>query len=290
VADTLNQVFMYLSLRLSSRKPDRQHQFGYGEKRFFWALIAAVGIFVAGAGFSLFEAYRAFFAPSADSDYLINYVVFGFAALIEGVSWVRAFRQTRGEARARHRSVVRHIRMSSDPSAKTVASEDTVAVIGDLLGLAATGLQQATGQTFWDGVAALIIMAMLVFVAFALANDNMDLLIGEAIEPDKEEGIRRIIGSEPGIEEVSDVRTTRIGALQVLVAARVGLRRDLDGAKVEELAREIDRKIRGEFPEVTLVFVDPSRRRDEWAELFAAGQARRPVRPKNWIASWAQSG
>jgi divalent metal cation (Fe/Co/Zn/Cd) transporter len=30
VADTLNQVFMYLSLRLSSRKPDRQHQFGYG--------------------------------------------------------------------------------------------------------------------------------------------------------------------------------------------------------------------------------------------------------------------
>jgi divalent metal cation (Fe/Co/Zn/Cd) transporter len=53
VSDTFNQAFLYTSLRRSGKEPTRQHPFGYGAERFFWALIAAVGIFVAGAGFSL---------------------------------------------------------------------------------------------------------------------------------------------------------------------------------------------------------------------------------------------
>jgi divalent metal cation (Fe/Co/Zn/Cd) transporter len=34
VADTLNQTFMYVALRRSTKQPDRQHPFGYGKERF----------------------------------------------------------------------------------------------------------------------------------------------------------------------------------------------------------------------------------------------------------------
>ena len=91
VSDTFNQPFLYTSLRRSGKEPTRQHPFGYGADRFFWALIAAVGIFVAGAGFSLYEANRAFTAaPTVDSK----------------------------------------TKLSPDPSVKTVVSEDSVAIIG----------------------------------------------------------------------------------------------------------------------------------------------------------------
>jgi divalent metal cation (Fe/Co/Zn/Cd) transporter len=88
LADTLKEFFLWISLKRSKRDPDRQHRFGYGKERFFWALIAAGGIFIAGAGSSLFEAFKAFSEcpKSADNGYLIDYVVFGFAAVIEFVS------------------------------------------------------------------------------------------------------------------------------------------------------------------------------------------------------------
>ena len=54
-ADTLNQVFLLTSLRQAERPADDDHQFGHGQERYFWSLLAAFGIFIAGAGFSIFE-------------------------------------------------------------------------------------------------------------------------------------------------------------------------------------------------------------------------------------------
>jgi cation diffusion facilitator family transporter len=240
-----------------------------------------VGIFVAGAGFSLFEAVRAFSESpkSAEHNFLINYIVFGFAAIAEAVSWIRAYRQTRAEAKAQNRSLSQHIRLSPDPSVKTVASEDTVAVIGDVLGLAATGLQQLTGQPLWDGVAALVIMVMLIFVAFALARDNKDLLIGEAIEPEKEQRIHQLPAEEPGIAEVLDVRSMRIGTEQVLIAARVDVGDDIDGSELQEVAEHADEKLRTELPEVSLMFIHPRRSRNQDSGTNRNRQASAPT----WI-------
>ncbi len=55
VADTLNEAFLLLSLSRADRPADRTHPFGYGKERFFWSLLAAVGIFISGAVFSIAE-------------------------------------------------------------------------------------------------------------------------------------------------------------------------------------------------------------------------------------------
>src|SRR6476619_574500 len=57
-ADTLNQVFLMAALKRSQKPADALHPFGYGMERYFWSLIAAVGIFVLGAGYSVFEGIR----------------------------------------------------------------------------------------------------------------------------------------------------------------------------------------------------------------------------------------
>jgi cation diffusion facilitator family transporter len=51
VADTINELFLLTSLRRSQKQADAKHPFGYGKERFFWSLLAAVGIFVAGRAF-----------------------------------------------------------------------------------------------------------------------------------------------------------------------------------------------------------------------------------------------
>jgi divalent metal cation (Fe/Co/Zn/Cd) transporter len=58
VADTMNELFLLVALRRADPPPDEAHPFGYGKARFFWSLLAAFGIFIAGGMFS-FEGYDA---------------------------------------------------------------------------------------------------------------------------------------------------------------------------------------------------------------------------------------
>lgn len=48
----MNELFLLASLKRSHRPADERHPFGYGKERYFWALLAAVGIFVMGGCFS----------------------------------------------------------------------------------------------------------------------------------------------------------------------------------------------------------------------------------------------
>lgn len=54
-ADTVNQVFLLVSITLSDNPADEEHPYGHGKERFFWAFLAAIFIFVAGAFFSIYH-------------------------------------------------------------------------------------------------------------------------------------------------------------------------------------------------------------------------------------------
>src|SRR6478752_9011854 len=75
VADTLNQVFLLTALKRSKRPADAQHPFGHGMERYFWSLLAAVGIFVLGAGFSIFEGIRSLLHPEPVEALVVAYAV-----------------------------------------------------------------------------------------------------------------------------------------------------------------------------------------------------------------------
>jgi cation diffusion facilitator family transporter len=261
VADTLNEGFLLTSLKKSSRPADARHPFGYGKERFFWSLLAAVGIFVAGAGFSTIEAYQAFTGHETVGGhyFLIAYVALAIAGAAEGTSWARAVRQVRAEARKAGRTPLEHVRKSSDPSVKTVASEDTAALVGILFAFGGIALHQATGQGWWEGVAAALIALLLVVTAYLLGHDVKDMLIGEAVEPELRDELEEFLTRYDGVDEVVDLLTMRMGADQVLLAARIDLDQGLDSDRVEEISTCIDHEINERWPRITQVFLDATR-------------------------------
>lgn len=258
VADTLNEGFLWTALRRSRRKPDARHPFGYGKERFFWSMIAAVGIFVAGGGFSLIEAYRAFRTSGGGGSetFLPAYIMLGIGFLLEGTSWLRAIRQTRREAAQSGHGFVEHIRISADPTVKTVASEDSAALVGLLFAGIGLLLHQLTGHGYWEGVASALIAVLLIVVAIALANDSKGLLIGEAADEETRERICDVLEGHAGVDEVLEVLTMRVGTDQVLVAVRVDFEEDLSAEDVEELSTDLDRLLHEQVPQVYQVFLD----------------------------------
>src|SRR5690348_964527 len=144
-ADTGNEVLLWIGLRRSVRVPDERHPFGYGQERFFWAFLAAMGIFVIGGALSIGEGIRGLLLPEPLESVWIGVGVLVVAFLFEGYSWRTARRQLRAESEQRQRSMTSHLKLASDPSAPTVFLEDSAALVGIGLAMAGLVLHAVTG-------------------------------------------------------------------------------------------------------------------------------------------------
>ncbi|MFE4669721.1 cation diffusion facilitator family transporter [Streptomyces sp. NPDC056716] len=247
VADSLNEVFLLTALRRSRRPPDRRHPFGYGKERWFWSLLAAVGIFVMGGCFSFFqaaEALRSTATPSV-SRYAVGLAVLAVALLAEGTSLARALYQARSQGGT-----------ASDPAHRTVIAEDSAAVVGVVLAMAGMGLHLVTGNPVWEAAASLAIGLLLVYVAYRLARESRDQLIGAAIDPELRAAMRRMLDGQPEIDNVAELLTMRLGPDSALVAARIDLVPGLDSEEVETVAERIKAAVADRWPQADQVFLD----------------------------------
>ncbi len=267
VADTLNQVFLLTSIFKSGRPADEEHPFGYGQERYFWSLLAAFGIFILGAGFSVFEGVLALMRPHSDSgSALIAYIVLVAAGAAEATSFLQAYRQMSKEAREENTELLEHVKSSPDTTVKAALFEDAAAMVGLALAALGIGLRQLTGSGVYDGAASIAIGVLLVVVAFRLGLDNKDLLIGKAADQRDLDELRHVIESTKGIDEVHELLTMHLGPEHLIVAARVSLADGLSADDAEDLADQIDRKLSDAVPEVSHVFIDPTPREAERRE------------------------
>ncbi len=269
VADSLNEVFLLAALRRSRRPADRRHPFGYGKERFFWSLLAAVGIFVMGGCFSVFQGVEALRSGAEEktSGYVAGLIVLGVSFLAEGASLLRALHQVRAQG-----GTVAGLR---DPALRTVVAEDGTAVLGVTLAAVGMALHMVTGQVVWEASASLAIGALLVFVAYRLGRDARDQLIGEAADPETGARIRALLDAQPEIDSVEALFTMKMGLDSALVAARIDLMPGMDSERVEEVAVRIKRSIAGVVPEADQIFLDVTDRPTREAEESPAATGER---------------
>jgi cation diffusion facilitator family transporter len=256
-ADTLNQAFLLASLHRGERPADSRHPFGYGQERYFWSLLAAFGIFIAGAGFSVFEGLLALTREHSENP-LIAYVVLAVAGLAEGTSLVRVLTQYGGEARRNHTEILDQVRTSPDVTVRTALFEDSAAMVGLVLAALGLALRQVTGSPIWDGAASIAIGALLIVVAVRLGMDSRDYLIGRAAGPRELGTIRAEIEQTPGVDDLLDLRTMYLGPERLIVAAKVAFSDDISADRAEDVADEIDKRLADRLPIVPHVFLDPT--------------------------------
>ncbi len=258
VADTLNQAFLLTSVHRSQRPADRRHPFGYGQERYFWSLLAAFGIFIAGGGFSVFEGILALSRSASTAGALIAYLALALSGAAEGASLTRATWQTRRQARERHLGLIEHVRTSPDTTLKAAFFEDSVAIAGLVLAFTGLLLRQLTGSEAWDAASSIAIGALLIVVAIRLGADNRDLLIGKAADPEQLRLIRSLIEATAGVDALLELLTMRLGPDHLIVAARVALDDDISADQAEDLADSIDKELADVLPVVPHVFIDPT--------------------------------
>lgn len=257
VADTTNQGLLLIAVHRSNRPADEKHPFGYGRERYFWALLAAVGIFVGGGVFAVLQGVRELIDPGGEhGHYVLTYIVLGVSFLLEGTSWTQATRQLRADAKRRSRSFRDQLWRTTDPATTTVFFEDTAALGGLMLAGLGVGLHQATGHHQWDSIASISIGLLLTVVAFLLGKENRSLIVGEAADPRLQRAVTELLSSYEEVSSVDELLTMVTGRGEVFVAAHLDLEDTLTAAEVEALARRMEHDVKEQQPFVKHFFLD----------------------------------
>lgn len=254
LVDTGNGLLILLGIRRSKLPPDREHPFGRGKELYFWALVVAILIFAVGGGISVYEGIKHLQHPEPLTDPAWNYVVLGFAMVVEGIAWTiafREFRRVKGDA-----PYLSAIRQSKNPTTYVVLLEDTAAMLGLIAAFIGIYLGHSLGIPALDGIASLVIGAILAGVAIFLAHECKGLLIGEGVDAATSESIRAIVNADPGVAKLARALSMHLGPYDVLLTMEIEFNPKLSAVEVAATIDRIDRCIRQAHSEVRYVFVE----------------------------------
>src|SRR5580693_3367859 len=152
-ADVAVQVFLLIGVLSSVRPPDQTHPLGYGRERFFWSLLAALGILLGGGVLGLDEALHAALHPSALHSYPVAYAVLVTTVVLDVFALEIGLRPVREQAARRGSSLLEQLGASTDPAATTVVVAGGCSVIGGITATAGLVLSEVTGSQAPDTVA-----------------------------------------------------------------------------------------------------------------------------------------
>jgi cation diffusion facilitator family transporter len=253
LVDTGNGGLLLFGSRRSRKPPDANHPFGHGKELYFWSLVVAILIFALGGGMSVYEGVT-HLAHAELHDPTWNYVVLGFAMIFEGASCFFAFKAFRKEMSGQ--GVLGTIRASKDPTTFTVLFEDTAAMLGLVVAFLGIFLGHQLNNPYLDGVASIIIGAILAVVAGFLAYESKGLLIGEGVDPAVLSSIRALVTDDTAVKGIKKSLTMHFGPSEVLLTLDVRFKKQLTAEGVAEAVDRLEKKIRDRHPEIKYIFIE----------------------------------
>lgn len=257
VADTANQALLLVGMTLATKKEPNRYPLGRESERYFWAFVVSLTLFLLGGVFAIFEGLHKLRAPheGGPPSVLMPLVVLGLSLALELGSFTVAMREFQ---KARNgRPIFQALFSGKDPTIPVVLLEDSGAVLGLAIALAALGISHATGSVVPDAIGSIVIGLLLCGIGLLLAVDTHSLLVGEGASPEVRAKAKAVIEATPDVEAVTQLLSLHLGPESILLALKVRFRPGLTLADVERVVDLLEERVRTEIPEMKRIFVEP---------------------------------
>lgn len=256
VADCGNQILLLLGVKQARNPPTAEYPLGYGKATYFWSFLVAIMLFTVGGLYSLYEGIHKLQSHEALEMgklwWAVGVLVFGIVA--ESVS-MRACMQEVNKSRG-SRSMWQWFRESRQAELVVIFGEDLAALLGLVFALVAVLLTMLTGNPLWDAIGTIGIGVLLVVVAVLVGREVMAMLIGQSVDPQRQQQMRDFLQQRPEIARVISLITLQLGD-----RAMVSVQAQMAGAdRVDAVVANINRvekDFKAAFGEVQWSFFEP---------------------------------
>ncbi len=228
-SDMGSTVVSVIGLRLSNKKPDREHPFGHGRFEYVSALIVSFIIML--VGFELLKSSgEKILNPTAASD--INWLLIGILALSIPIKlFMFGMNNYLGKA----------ISAPALIAAAIDSRNDCIATGAVILSAIIDGLKilPFTIDGYVGGLVSLLIM----YAGFSVAKDTIGLLLGKAPEKETVEEIHNLLLETPEIIDIHDLIVHDYGPGRLFASVHAEVKEDADIVAAHEAIDKIEKHI-----------------------------------------------
>jgi cation diffusion facilitator family transporter len=254
LADSCNQLLLLFGIRQSKRPPDLNYPLGYGKSIYFWSFLVAVILFSLGGMFSIYEGVHKYSNPEPLKSPMIAIAVLIFAIIAESVSLWGCMQAVNKERNGRRLS--RWFSESRSSELLVVFGEDVAALLGLVLALLAVLAAAITGNPVYDALGTMAIGGLLVIIAFMLAKEVKELLIGQGVEKHVSDRMRGFLLDQPEVEHVYNLLTLQMGP-DAMVAVKAKMQPMGSENELLDAINRVEVRFHESFPKVKWLFFEP---------------------------------
>lgn len=239
-SDVFSTIIVVIGIRLSSKKPDKEHPYGHERMECVAAIILAMVLFMTGLGIGG-EALKDVLQGEYSSLQVPGILALA-AAIISIISKEAMYWYTRYYAK------------KIDSSALMADAwhhrSDAFSSIGALVGIVGARM----GFPVMDPIASLVIFVFIVKAAYEIFKDAMDKMVDHSCDEKTEEQLRACVCENPDVAGI-DLLQTRIFGNKIYVDVEIEVDGSMPLRDAHKIAEQVHRDIEKKFPKVKHIMV-----------------------------------
>lgn len=197
VTDVFSTVVVMIGIKLSTRRSDRRHPYGYERMECVAAVILSVAVFATGVGIGVGGIKGILYGASASS------ISMGGAAIMTSLFAI-AVKETMFRV---SRSVARRTGSSALMADAWHQRTDSLSSVGSLIGV----LGMCCGVPVIDTIAGIVIAALIVKAAIEIFSDAMCNMTDSACDESLQLEIAACVQSIDGVKALEEIKTRLFG-------------------------------------------------------------------------------
>jgi cation diffusion facilitator family transporter len=259
-SDLVASGLLYIGLRISQKRANQKHPFGFGKALFSWTLLSAFVMLVFGAGLSFYFGLQRFLEPQDIKHLEIAYgtLCISIATNGYGVS-VSARRLLDGHPLRELKSILIN---SAKVETKNTFILDLTGTSAALIGLASLIVYQVTGIHKLDGLGSMLMGVTIAICSVALIWGVKEFVAGKRASAEIEKQIRDAALEMTQINHISELATMYMGTKHLLLHMDIEVNGAITAEEISEIVAELKKRIKKAVPIVSTIQIEvaPSER------------------------------
>ena len=246
LSDAGSSIISFVGVKMAEKPADKDHPFGHGRIEYIAALIVSFLVLEVGFTF-LKDSFGKIWNPEELNFQTVSVIILLLSVAVK--LWLGLFNRKLGEK----------INSKVMMAVFTDSMGDVVTTGATILSILFFGL---TGINI-DGIVGAGVALVGMWAGIGIARDTLEPLIGEAIDPEVYEQIKKFVESYDGIEGTHDLIVHNYGPGRSMASIHAEVPNDVDIEQSHEIIDRIEREAAKQMGLFLVIHMDPVEMKDE---------------------------
>lgn len=253
-SDLVASGLLFIGLRISNKRANKQHPFGFGKALFSWTLLSALVMLVFGAGLSFYYGLQRFLEPHDIRQIGIAYGALCISIVTNGYGLSVSTRRLLDNHPLKD---LRKILINSaQVETKNTFILDLTGASAAVIGLISLIIYQVTDIKYFDGLGSMLMGVIIAITSIVLIWGVKDYLAGKSASAEIEKQIRDAALEIKQVKNILELTTMYMGSKKLLLHIDIEVSKSTTANELGEIVDVLKKRIKKEVPIVSTIQIE----------------------------------